>query len=260
MPRASSLGAVHFATSCNGPAQQGINHAVALLHSFQFSDAVAGFNAVLEADPSCAIAYWGIALSDWSNPFAPGLKDKAQLQLGQQSAQAGQALRARTARERAYIAAVAKLYEDFAGHAAAHAIARTIAMRCGSSRPPIRATHEAQIFYALALAAAQDPKDKSYADDLRAGAILEKLFVQEPTHPGLAHYIIHAYDVPALAATGARGSAPLRAHRPRRPARAAHALAYLHPPGVLAGLDRQQPRSRSGRAATGPDRRGAACE
>ncbi len=51
----------------------------------------------------------------------------------------------------------------------------------------------------MALVVAEDPEDKTYADRLKAGTILEKLFAEEPTHPGLAHYIIHAYDVPGLA-------------------------------------------------------------
>ena len=76
------LGAVHFATSCNEVAQKEFNRAVALLHSFQFSRAIEGFNAVLEEDATCGIAYWGIALSDWSNPFAPGMKDKASCRQG----------------------------------------------------------------------------------------------------------------------------------------------------------------------------------
>jgi len=83
------LGEVHFATSCNESAQSDFNRAVALLHSFQFSRAIDEFNAALQEDPTCAIAHWGIALSDWSNPFAPGQKAKAQLQLGQQSVKQG---------------------------------------------------------------------------------------------------------------------------------------------------------------------------
>ena len=79
------LGEVHFATSCNEPAQSDFDRAVALLHSFQFDSAIDGFNAVLRKDPACGIAYWGVALSDWGNPFAPGQKDVGQLQLGQQS-------------------------------------------------------------------------------------------------------------------------------------------------------------------------------
>jgi len=85
------LGAVHFATSCNPKAQQEFDRAVALLHSFQFSQAVAGFNAALSTDSSCAIAHWGIALSQWSNPFAAGSKDKRQMQGGLESAERGRA-------------------------------------------------------------------------------------------------------------------------------------------------------------------------
>jgi len=192
------LGRVHFATSCNEPAQSDFNRAVALLHSFQFSRAIEGFNAVLREDPTCAIAYWGIALSDWSNPFAPGQKAKGQLQLGQQSAERGRELGARTDRERAYLAAVGKLYGDFESTLQQ---VRLLAYRdaMGNVAAKYPEDHEAEIFYALALAAAADPGDNTYADQLKAGAILEKLFAEEPTHPGLAHYIIHAYDVPALA-------------------------------------------------------------
>ncbi|MGB9333182.1 MAG: hypothetical protein WCB10_20640, partial [Steroidobacteraceae bacterium] len=107
------LGAVHFATSCNEVAQMEFNRALALLHSFQFSRAIDGFNLVLAEDPTCAIAYWGIALSDWTNPFALGIKDNGQLQLGRENVEGGQSVGAKTERERAYLAAVGKLYADF---------------------------------------------------------------------------------------------------------------------------------------------------
>ena len=192
------LGEVHFATSCSEVAQGQFNRAVALLHSFQFSRAIEGFNAVLADDPTCAIAYWGIALSDWSNPFAPGIKNAGQLQLGRENAERGKSEGAKTDRERAYLAAVGKLYSDFENTPQQ---ARFLAYRnaMGDVAAKYPEDHEAQIFYALALAAAEDPADKTYADRLKAGTILEKLFEEEPTHPGLAHYIIHAYDVPALA-------------------------------------------------------------
>src|SRR6266850_5620313 len=90
------LGAVHFTTSCNEAAQKQFNRAVALLHSFQFSRAIEGFHAVLGEDATCSVAYWGIALSDWSNPFAPGMKDKSQLQAGRENAERGQSLEAKT--------------------------------------------------------------------------------------------------------------------------------------------------------------------
>ncbi|HEV2441326.1 MAG TPA: hypothetical protein VGT07_02295 [Steroidobacteraceae bacterium] len=195
---AEKFGEVHFATSCTDAAQRDFNRAVALLHSFQFSRAIEGFNAVLRDDPACAVAYWGIALSDWSNPFAPGIKDAGQLQLGRDNAERGKSLGAKTEREQAYVAAVARLYSDFEDTPQqARLRAYRDAMEGIAARYPH--DHEALIFYALALAAAADPADKTYADQLKAGAILEKLFKQEPTHPGLAHYIIHAYDVPPLA-------------------------------------------------------------
>lgn len=192
------LGAVHFATSCNDAAQSDINHALALLHSFQFSRAIDNFNVALEKDTTCTIAYWGIAISDWGNPFAPGLIDKRLLQLGQESVERAKRLGAKTDRERAYVAAVGKLYGDFESTSQkARWLAYRNAMENVASNYP--QDHEAQMFYALALAVGADPGDKSYLDQIKAGAILEKLFVEEPTHPGLAHYIIHAYDVPALA-------------------------------------------------------------
>jgi hypothetical protein len=192
------LGSVSFATSCTPAVQKEFNRAVALLHSFQFSRAIEGFNAVLAEDASCGIAYWGISLSDWGNPFASGMKDKGQLQLGRESAARGKKVGSKTERERAYVAAVGKLYGDFESTPQqARLLAYRDAMEEVAAKYP--EDHEAQIFYALALAESEDPADKTYAGRLKAGAILEQLFEQEPSHPGLAHYIIHTYDVPALA-------------------------------------------------------------
>jgi hypothetical protein len=195
------LGTVHFATSCNQGAQKEFNRAVALLHSFQFSRAIEGFGLALADDATCGIAYWGIALSDWSNPFAPGAKDQSQLQEGRQNAERGKTVGAKTGRERAYITAVGRLYNHFESTPQqTRLIAYRDAMEQVAAKYPN--DHEAQIFYALAVAASEDPEEKTYAGRLKAGAILEKLFVEEPTHPGLAHYIIHTYDVPALAGKG----------------------------------------------------------
>jgi tetratricopeptide (TPR) repeat protein len=192
------LGRVQFATSCNEPAQRDFNRAVALLHSFQFSRAIEGFSVVLKEDATCGIAYWGIALSDWSNPFAAGMKDKGQLQAGRDSVERGKTAGPKTERERAYLAAVSKLYSDFESTPQqTRLVAYRDAMADVAAKYPD--DHEAQIFYALAITASEDPSDKTYAGLLKAGAILEKLFEKEPTHPGLAHYIIHTYDVPALA-------------------------------------------------------------
>ena len=195
------LGTVRFVTSCNPGAQKEFNRATALLHSFQFRRAVEGFNAVLREDTTCGIAYWGIALSDWTNPFAPGKKDETQLRSGRESTELGNRVGAKTERERAYIEAVGKLYSDYDKTPQG---ARLIAYRdaMGEVAAKYPDDHEAQIFYALAIAGSEDPADKTYAGRLKAGAILEKLFEEEPTHPGLAHYIIHTYDVPALAERG----------------------------------------------------------
>jgi len=193
------LGTVRFATSCKLIAQKQFDRGVALLHSFQFSRAIDGFNTALKADSSCAIAYWGIALSHWSNPFAPGLKLTSQLQDGRQAIKRGQSLGARTEREQAYISAVSQLYADFEKTPEQ---TRLLAYRDAMAELALHypQDHEASIFYALALAASEQPSDKTYASRLKAGAILETLFAQEPEHPGLAHYIIHTYDVPPLAA------------------------------------------------------------
>ena len=194
-----NLGSVTFSTSCSSEAQPEFNRAVALMHSFQFARAIEGFTAALVTDPSCSIAYWGIALSNWGNPFAAGLRPQAQLQQGLKAVEQARTARPKTERERAYIEAVAHL---FTGTGTTDQLSRILAYE--SAMEAVSAAYpddiEASIFYALALAAAADPADKTYAKQLKAGAILEGLFVQYPNHPGLAHYIIHAYDVPPLAA------------------------------------------------------------
>src|SRR5258708_17785514 len=167
------------------------------MHSFEFAHAIEAFNSILVSDPSCAIAYWGIALSSWGNPFAAGLKPQTQLDKGLKAIESGRAAAAKTERERAYIEAVAHLYTDTAKiDQRSRIVAYEGAMSAMSATYPDDT--EATIFYALALAAAADPADKTYARQLKAGAMLEKLFVQYPDHPGLAHYIIHTYDVPPL--------------------------------------------------------------
>ena len=193
------LGTVHFATSCNPAAQKQFDRAVALLHSFQFSHAIDGFNAALKADSSCGMAYWGIALSQWINPFAAFLKVTSQLEDGRQAAERGLGIKAKTEREASYLKAVSRLYADFEKTPQrARLLAYRDAMADVAARNP--QDSEASIFYALALAASEEPTDKTYASRLKAGAILEALFAKEPEHPGLAHYIIHTYDVPPLAA------------------------------------------------------------
>jgi tetratricopeptide (TPR) repeat protein len=192
------LGKVHFETTCAPSVRDGFDRAVALLHSFEFRSAIDGFNGVLQADPSCAMAYWGIALSNWGNPFA-GLKGPAVLEPGRAAAQKALTTGSPSPREKGYIAAVAELFRDFDKVPQRE---RTLAYEKDMEKVSADFANdtEARIFYALAITQNALPTDKTYANQLKATAILEPLFKQYPDHPGLAHYIIHAYDQPALAA------------------------------------------------------------
>ncbi len=214
------LGSVHFQTSCSTAVTPQFDRGVALLHSFEFGASIKAFGDVLAADSSCAMAQWGIALSRWSNPMAPGARAPAQLQQGRQAADAAARLGARaTARERLYIAAVGELYRDYE-HVDQYArvVAYERAMGELSEKQP--ADTEAKIFHAIALTASAPPTDKTYANQIKAGSILEPIWAKQPDHPGLAHYIIHAYDVPALAP---RAAAAARRYSLIAPS-AAHAL------------------------------------
>lgn len=194
---AETLGKVHFDTSCQPPVRESFDRAMALLHSFEFSSAIQGFSGVLQKDPSCAMAHWGIALSHWGNPFA-GLKGPAALEAGRAAAQKGQATGTPSPREKAYINAVGELFRDYENvPQRERTLAYERAMEKASAEFPTDT--EARIFYALAVTQNAPPTDKTYANQLKATAILEPLFKQFPDHPGLAHYIIHAYDQPALA-------------------------------------------------------------
>ena len=193
------LGTVHFETSCEPAVVPQFDRAVALLHSFEFGASIRAFSEVLGTDSTCAMAHWGIALSRWSNPMAAGSRSPAQLQSGRAAADAAMRLSARaTPREREYITAVAQLYADHERlDQRTRVLAYERAMADLVARQP--ADTEAKIFYAIALTAAAPATDKTYANQLKAGEILEPIWAAQPNHPGLAHYIIHTYDVPALA-------------------------------------------------------------
>jgi hypothetical protein len=196
---AERLGTVHFPTSCSPGVTQQFDRAVALLHSFEFGASIRAFNEVLAADSTCAMAHWGIALSRWSNPMAPGNRSAALLQQGRQAADAATRLGpSASERERGYIHAVSQLYDDFERKDQRTRVeAYERAMNELVMRQP--ADTEARIFYAISLVASASPTDKTYANQLKAGSILEPLWAKQPNHPGLAHYIIHTYDYPALA-------------------------------------------------------------
>ena len=192
------LGTVHFATSCTAAAQPRFDRAVSLLHSFEFGEATAAFEETLATDPACALTQWGVAVSRWGNPFTVGARPAAQIKLGLAAVERARAIGVRTERERAYIEAVAYLYTD-AGRRPQRARAEAYRDAMGTLARRYPDDNEAAIFYALSLTAAEDLNDKTYASRLQAVGILEPLFVRYPNHPGLAHYIIHSYDVPALA-------------------------------------------------------------
>ncbi len=197
---APKLGTVHFATSCAPAVREEFDRGVALLHSFWFSAAIESFGKVLAADPSCRMAHWGIAMSWWSNPFG-GFRTPQAVKTGQAAVEAAKAVPGGTPRERAYVAAVDELYRDTATRDQ-----RTRVVAYEKAMEQLVAAYpddiEARVFYALALGQSALPTDKTYANQLKAAAILEEEFARQPAHPGLAHYIIHSFDVPPLASRG----------------------------------------------------------
>jgi tetratricopeptide (TPR) repeat protein len=192
------LGSVSFANSCAPAASAVFNRAVALLHSFEFRTAIEGFEDVLSRDDTCAIAHWGIALAYWGNPFG-GVRSTTALQEGSAAVERARATGGTpTPRERAYIDAVAALFENYQTVSQRD---RILAYEQGMA-DLVRGNPEdieAMIFHALAVNQTALPTDKTYAAQLEAAGILEPLFERYPEHPGLAHYIIHAYDHPPLA-------------------------------------------------------------
>jgi hypothetical protein len=194
------LGTVHFAVECNVQAQREFDHAVALYHSFWFDPASKAFGQVLEHDAGCGMAYWGIALSALANPFGWPPPPKA-MQTGAAAIEQGLKVGARSQRERDYIAALAKLFEnwDKTDHRP-RALAWEQAMQVVAQRYPD--DPEAGVFYALSLIANAQASDKTFANQLKAAAILEPFFETHPDHPGAAHYLIHTYDYTELVERG----------------------------------------------------------
>lgn len=193
------LGQVHFPIACGAPAQQQFDRAVALLHSFWYTEAVKAFTTVTETDPGCAMGYWGIAMSVWYPLWQP--PSQAMLKQGGEAVAQAREIGGKNAREQQYIAAIEAFYKDAATRDhRTRALAYEKAMEQLYTRHP--EDHEAAVFYALALNATALPTDKTYANQLKAVEMLEKVFAEQPDHPGVAHYLIHSYDYPALASRG----------------------------------------------------------
>ena len=212
------LGEVKFPISCSPAAQQQFDRAVAMQHSFFFPETVKAFTAIAEKEPSCAMAYWGIAISQRPNPLVGPFPGDV-LKRGWEAIEKARAASQKTEREIAWIEALAAFYQDYATVPQRTRTADyEAAMARLSARYPDDA--EAAIFYALALNEAADPADKTYARQLKAADILEKLEPKYPNHPGIPHYIIHSYDYPELAMRGAIAAARCAQLAPSAP----HAL------------------------------------
>jgi tetratricopeptide (TPR) repeat protein len=192
-----ALGTVHFPVSCQAEVQAGFTRAVALLHSFGYEESRKAFAAVSEKDPRCGMAQWGIAMTYYHQIW--GSPNASELASGRAAAEKAASLSAQTDRERGYIAAIGSFYRDSdrLDHRT-RALAYKAATEDLSRRFPD--DHEAMIFYALSIRATAPENDPSYAEQKKAAKILNDLLPVEPQHPGIAHYLIHSFDYPALAA------------------------------------------------------------
>lgn len=194
------LGKVNFPISCNAAAQNEFNRGMALFHSFWFEPAKESFTKVLKQDSKCGMAHWGLAIMSMGNPFTWASNPQA-AKAGAPAAAEAQRLGAKSPRENDYIAAMAKLFKDWE-----KVDFRTRALEFEKAMGQLVAKYpddeEASILYALSLNVTALPSDKTFANQLKAAAILEPLFKKYPQHPGVPHYLIHTYDYAGLADKG----------------------------------------------------------
>jgi tetratricopeptide (TPR) repeat protein len=201
----TQLGTVHFPVSCSASVQKPFARGVALLHSFWYEEAEKEFLQIAKDDPHCAMAHWGVAMSIWHQLW--NVPDAAVIKRGLGESRAANKLaegppfaKPATPREKAYIAAILAFYDSGATDHAVSVKAYSDAMKKVYESYPD--DHEAAVFYALSLLASEPHNDATFANRLAAAKILEPLFAVEPDHPGVAHYLIHAYDKPQLAERG----------------------------------------------------------
>ena len=217
-PVPEKLGNVSFLISCAPAAQGPFNRAVALLHSFAYTAAERAFQDVANLDPHCAIAHWGIAMTHFHQLWEPPLPP-ANIPAAQEEIQRAQQIGTPSGRERQFIDALALIYRDSATIPYSTRTAnyeQAMSQLATANRDDV----ESQVFYALALLANESPTDKTHAKQKQAAAILEPLYRTYPQHPGIPHYLIHAYDNAELAP---KGLAPARAYSQIAPS-APHAL------------------------------------
>lgn len=214
-PPDKEFGIVSFDITGSKKVKEDFNTAVALLHSFEYDEAEKVFAKIIDESPGFAMAYWGVAMCNFHPLWAP--PTEAELQKGAQAISIAQRLPAKNSRESDYINAIGSFYKDWNKND--H---RTRAVFFEKAMEELHVKYpddkEAAIFYALALDASANPADKTYANQKKAGDILNALYAKDPLHPGIVHYIIHTYDYPELAqlalpaARKYAGIAPSSAH------------------------------------------------
>ena len=196
--QSEKLGTVTFSTTCKPVSQKEFERAVALLHSFAYSLAEASFKDVAATDSNCAIAHWGIAMTNFHQLWDPPIPADG-FSVAQREIQRARQIGAQSDRERAFIDALALVYDEAIPY-------RNRILNYEGAMEKLAAAYrqdvEAQVFYALALLAAASPWDTTHARQKRAMEILEPLYRQYPQHPGIAHYMIHACDNRELVSRG----------------------------------------------------------
>ncbi|MFK4651349.1 hypothetical protein ABIF97_001283 [Bradyrhizobium japonicum] len=193
------LGSVHFQTSCNDVAQRRFDRGMRYQHSYWYANAKEIFEEAIKADPTCSMAYWGIALTYMDNPH--NAIPKPNLAPGLAAIMKAKEIGAATERERDYIDALMVMYADYdkIPHVQRMRMLRDAEARVAAKYPD---DDEAQIAYAITLNTSADLNDKTYAQQIKGAAILEPISRRLPIHPGVTHYLIHLYDYPALAQKG----------------------------------------------------------
>jgi tetratricopeptide (TPR) repeat protein len=216
-PTPAVLGSVSFQISCTPQVREKFNRAVALLHSFWLDEAERTFKAVAKRDPSCAMAQWGIAMTNFNQ--VNGGPTPAGVAAANKALAKADVAREKDPREAAYIRA---LHDFFDGYAESDF--QTYAERYAAAMVQVAAAYpndlEGQVFYALALINSDPRDDVALANKKKAVAILYPLFRAHPNHPGIAHYIIHASDNPGMAQQGIEAAVRYAAIAPAAP----HAL------------------------------------
>ena len=221
----AQVGTVHFPSSCVSAVQKPIEGGVAMLHSFWYEEAEKKFQQIEKDDPQCAIAHWGVAMSLWHQLW--NRPDKPTLERGLAELKSARKLHA-SQREQQYIQALTVFFSNPGRSYHKRVTAYSHAMEKVSASNP--GDHEAAAFYALSLLASEPDHDTTNTNRKQAAAILEKLFAEEPNHPGVAHYLIHTYDKPDMAQLGlpaARKYAQLAPDAPHALHMPAHIFARL---------------------------------